>query len=296
MNIKTQKLISTLLVFLVSVFCFWALLQIVNANQIAVYLKTAFYFWLFIWVFITFLFDLHFKKPDIKFLASAFVERFEHLLTWKSYSRAAHYLLVPSFIFWASAVIFYLELGHYQTQNIVAILSVLCLTVDFYYIKEVFSRKKEIADTDIFVALSVIKIYSIALVFGAAMGLMRSYCLPASLFFAVMFALTFLHIYLSLYQHRLLQLKHIIATTIISGVLGLASYIIYILWNYNFVTASIFFATLYNLSWSMYHYYLDQALTKKAFWEIIIFCAFISYMVLSATNFKGQVLGMCQFL
>ncbi len=293
MTEKTQKIIATTLVFLVTAFSFWALLQIVNADQIGIYLRTAFYFWLFIWVFITFLFDLHFKDPSLKVLEGAFAERFKHLLTWKSYSRAAHYLFIPSFIFWSSAIIFYLELAHYQTQNIVAVISVLALTVDFYYIKEVFSRKKELVDADIFVAASVIKIYSAALVFAAAMGLMRSYCLPASWFFAAIFALSFMHIYLALYQHRLIELKHIIADLLISVLLGLAGYIIYILWNYNYFTAAIFFAAIYNLFWGTYHYHLDRALTKRAFFEILIVCLLIAYMVLSVTNFRGQILGAC---
>jgi hypothetical protein len=285
MTAKTQKLICTTLVFLATAFSFWGLLQIVNADQIAIYLRTAFYFWLFIWVFITFLFDLHFKDP---------LDRFRHFLTWKSYSRAAHYLLIPSFIFWSSAVIFYLELAHYRTQDVVAIISLLALTVDFYYIKEVFSRKKELVDADIFAAASVIKIYSMALAFAAAMGLMRSYCLPASWFFAAILALSFLHIYLALYQHRLVEFKHVMAALLISALLGLAGYFIYVLWNYNYFTASIFFAAIYNLFWGTYHYHLDRSLTKKAFFEILIVCLLIAYMVLSVTNFRGQILGACQ--
>jgi len=293
MNTKKQKIISTTLVFLATAFCFWGLLQIVNANQIGIYLRTAFYLWIFIWLFIAFLFDLHFKKPGIKFLEAAFMERFEHFFTWESFSRAAHYLFIPSFIFWSSAVIFYLELAHYQTQNIVAVVSAIALTVDFYYIKEVFSRQKELADPDIFAALSVVKIYSIALCFAAAMGLMRSFCLPAQWFFGAIFALSFLHIYLALYGHRLVELNHIIADVLISAVLGLAGYFIYILWNYNFITASIFFAAIYNLFWGVYHYHLDRSLTQKAFWEILIVCLIIAYMVISVTNFRGQILGTC---
>lgn len=289
MNPKKQKLISSTLVFLVTAFSFWALLNLANAYQLGLYLRTAFYLWLFIWFFIAFLFDLHFKKPDAK----VFVERFEHLLNRKAFRQVLHYLLIPSFIFWASVTIFYVELAHYQTQNIIAALSVVALTVSFYYIKEIFSRKKEVVDTDVFVAVSVVKIYSIALVFAAAMGLMRSNCWDTSLFVFAIAALSFLHIYHALYQHRLVNFKNILMTLIISAALGVVAYFIYQLWNYNFLTAAIFFAAVYNLFWGLYHYHLDHALTAKAFFEILIICFIIAYMVLSVTNFHGQLLGGC---
>lgn len=315
MKSKTIKTISALLVFVVTAFAFASLVSIVNINQIPTYLQTAFLLWIFMWIFIAFLYDLHFKNigalgrarqkhaglaasaaKTLKIFASAFYDRFQHLLSWRSYKQALNYLLLPGFIFWASVTIFYLELGHTRIQETFAIISVIALTINFVYIKEVFSRKKERVDEDVFVALSVVKIYAAALSFAAAMGIMRSFCVAPGLFVLAIFSLSFLLMYQALYQHNFVNIRNLFATLALSAILSAVGYYVYIYWNYNYLTAAIFFAAIYNLLWGLYHYHLDQALTRKAFFEILIVCALIAYMVLSVTNFHARILDACTFL
>jgi hypothetical protein len=315
MTTKIQKIISSLLVLIVTGFAFWSLLGIVNANEPVIYLRTAIWVWLCMWLFIAFLFDLHFKNPGalgrarlkyaglaasakktLRVCGDAVLDRCEHLLRWKHYKKAVHYLLIPGFIFWASIIIFYVELSHVRIQYIFAGLSVVALTTAFYYIKEVFSRNKERVDSDIFVALSVVKIYTAAISFAATMAIMRSLCLEPKLFVLAIFCISFLLIYHALYQHALVNSKTISTTLIISAAMAVVAYYIYIFWNYNFVTAAIFFTAIYNLFWGAFHYHLDHALTKKIFLEIFLVCMLIIYMVLSNTNLSARILDGCDFM
>ena len=57
-------------------------------------------------------------------------------------------------------------------------------------------------DSDIFIVLSVVKIYTAGLLFAASMAMLRSYCLEPWYFSAEVFCFTFLLIYQALYQHR----------------------------------------------------------------------------------------------
>lgn len=299
MNKITQKLISSTLVFVSSAFSFWALVSIINVNQISIFLSTAFVIWLYLWVKIAFLYDLHFKKNRLEHMTvwgrlfDALYERFEHLIQWKYYSQALHYLLLPGFLFWSTVAVFYIELGHIKVQSFIAVLSTVALTVNFYYIKEVFDRKKERVDEDVFIALSVVKVYTSAVVFGAAMALMRRFCLDPLLFALAVFPLTFLLLWQALYQHALAYAKNILVALALSGVMASVGFFIYRFWGYNFFTAAMLFAAIYNLLWGGFHYYLDKALTKKTLFEILLLCFFIGYLVFSVTNFKAQILGSC---
>lgn len=299
MTIKTQKIISASLVFLSSSFSFWALISIVNVNQIAIFLGTAFIIWLYLWVKIAFLFDLHFKTSRLEHMTvwgrffDALYDRFKHLIQWKYYSQALHYLLLPGLLFWSTVTVFYIELGHLKIQSFIAGLSIVALTVNYYYIKEVFDRKKERVDEDVFIALSVVKVYTSAVVFGAALALMRRFCLDPYLFAFTVFPLTFLLLWQALYQHKLAYIKNMLIALILSAGMGVVGFFVYQFWGYNFFTAAMLFAAIYNLLWGSFHYYLDKALTKRALLEILLLCFFIGYLVFSVTNFKARLLDGC---
>ena len=63
MGIKRQKIILAGLAAISAWGGLEALIYIVNLNQPAVFFHTAFWIWIFLWLGIALLYDLHFKNP-----------------------------------------------------------------------------------------------------------------------------------------------------------------------------------------------------------------------------------------
>jgi hypothetical protein len=306
--------VSASLIAIVAIGGFQALIYILNLNQIGIFLQVAFWIWIYLWFKISLLYDLHFKNPgalarakarhesiphwlkrSFRIWITALWNRFEHIFKWKNLRQCLNYLLLPGFVFWATTAIFYVNLGQIQIQQIYAWLSTVALVVAFWYLKEAFSRRKEVVDKDIFVALSVVKIYAVAVSYAATMAIMRRFCLEPWLFSLGIFSLTFLFIYQALFQHKKININTMLVTMVIAGVLATLGYFVYINWGFNYLTAAIFMTAFYNLFWGAYHYHLDRALTKKAFLEILLICLLIAYLVLTNTNFKAKILDGCVF-
>jgi hypothetical protein len=314
MKPQTQKIIAVSLIAIVIFGGFEALIYILNLNQPAIYLQTAFWIFLYLIFNIVFFFDLHFKKSGswqrarqkhqnvaaglghgIKIFFSALLDRFEHLRKWEYLNQWIYFLLLPGFIFWASVSLFYVNFGFYKSQQIVALFSGIALVAYYFYLKEIFYRKKEIVDSDIFIVLSVVKIYTAGVLFAASMAMLRSYCLPPWYFSAEVFCFTFLLIYQALYQHRKVSGKTILQTLVISLAMGIIGRLIYVYWGYNYFTAAVFLTACYNFFWGIFHYRLDKSLTWHAFWEILIISLIMAGMVLSVTNFNARLLDSCQY-
>lgn len=314
MTHKTQKIITTSLVALAVAGDFWALLYIVNLNQPMVYIQTAMVIWVLLAVFIFFIYDLHFKTPGSwgrakarhesvphrfkkfwKMVGSACWDRIEHLRSWQALNTWINYLLLPGMIYWATVVLFYVNFNFYRFQFIIFGLSTAALTVHHWYLKEIFYRKREVVDRDIFVRMTVVKIYASALVYAAALGIFLHFCNYLSVAFLVetIFCLTFLLVYQALFQHRLVNFKNIGWTTAISIVMAAIGYGVVVSWGYNYYTAAVFMTICYNLLWGLFHFHLDKALNKQALLEILILSAILAYMVLSITNFHARVLDGC---
>ncbi len=314
MTLKSQKIISCALISLVVVGGFQALIYILNLNQPATYLQVAFWIFAYLIFKILFLFDLHFKKPgslgrarvmhagvarklerNVKILLSALKDRLHHLYKWDYLKQWLHFLLLPGFIFWATISLFYVNFGNLKIQELLALLSSVALILDYWFLKEAFQRGREVVDNDIFVILSMIKIYAATILYGAALAMLRYYCFKPIYFSSEVFGYSFLLIYQALYQHRRINGKNTAIALGISAVMGLAGNQVYIMWGYNYFTAAIFLAALYNLMWGVFHYHLDKALTWRAFLEILAISAIVAGMVFSATNFRARILNDCPY-
>lgn len=314
MKPKTQKIIAILLIAFVVFGGFEALIYILNLNQPVIYFQTAFWIFLYLLFNIVFFFDLHFKTPGswgraklkhqnlaqglgrfVKTVFSALWGRFEHLWQWEYLKQWIYFLLLPGFIFWASVSLFYVNFGFYRSQQIVALFSGAALVVYYSYLKEIFYRKKEVVDSDIFIALSVIKIYTAGVLFAASMSMLRSSCLGPWYFSAEVFCFTFLLIYQALYQHRKISPKTTVQTLLISLLMAAIGRVVYVYWGYNYFTAAVFLTACYNFFWGIFHYRLDRALTWRAFWEILIISLIMGGMVISVTNFSARLLDGCQY-
>lgn len=312
MTLKDQKLITAMLVAAAVFGGFEALIYIVNLNQISVFLWLSLAIWLYLWIKITLLYDLHFKNPGSlsrarvkheavarrllryqKILLSALWDRLSHFRKARLFFKWANYLLLPGLIFWSTVGIFYLNLGRTSVQQIFALLSGAAIIVAFWYIKEIYTRKEERVGLDVFAALSAVKIYTALAVYGTALTLTRYYCLSPVFLAVGVFALTFLIIYQALFQHNFTQLKNTGLTAGIAGLTAALALGIYRYWGYNNLTGAVFLTAFYNLFWGLFHHSLENTLTRRVFWELIFVSLFIALMAVSVTNFRAQILPAC---
>jgi len=312
MEHKTQKIVTAFLVALAVIGGFEIIINIINLNQPVLYLQAAFVVYFALLFLMGFLFDLHFKNRGswqraklkhrsvigrlqraFKISAEAFWDRVSHLRNWQYFTLLLDFLILPSFIYWATVSLFYVNLGNIQTQQLALWLSSAALILNYWYMHEAFHRKKEIVDSDIFVVLAVVKIYTAAVLFAASLSFLKYYCLEPSYFVLEIFCFTFLLIYQALFQHRLVNFKNIAIDFGISLVMAIIGYYVYVLWGFNYFTAAIFLAVCYNIFWGTFHYYLDRSLTLKAFLEVLFISLFIAAMVISTTNFRAQIIGGC---
>jgi hypothetical protein len=314
MTLKHQKIISAGLIAFVAYGGLYILAYIVNLNQPVIFLKAALLIYLYLSFKITLLYDLHFKNPGaleraqvrhesvphwlsrgLKILGSAFVDRISHLLRGHQLLRFQNFLILPGLLFWPTAIFLYVNMGSTKIQAAMVFLSGTALVVTYWYLKEAMVRGSAKVGEDIFVSLSAIKIYAAALSFGGTMAIMHRFCVEPRFFVAAVFCLTFLLIYQALFQDGRLSAKNTAWTVLISAIQAVAGYFVYLKWGYNYYTAAIFMAAIYNLMWGTLHYHLGNALTKRAFLEILFVCAIITLMVFSVTNFKAELLHACTF-
>lgn len=291
---------------------FESLIYLLNLNQSFIYLKVAFWLFAYLAFAIILLYDFHYKVPGsllkaqklhdsvrykftgrVKIVLSAISGRLAHLKQWKVAQSWLNYLLLPGFIFWGTVSLFYVNFGVYKIQQIIAVFSSLALVLHFWYLKEVFYRKKEKVDSDVFVALSMVKIYASAVLFASSMAMLRRFCMSGEFFMLETGAFTFLLIYQALFQHKMVTLKNTAINLGLSAIMAVVGYFVYFYWGYNYFTAAVFLSACYNLLWGIFHYYLDRVLTLKAFMEILLISILIAGMVISVTNFKARVLDAC---
>ncbi|HVY67304.1 MAG TPA: hypothetical protein VHA30_00180, partial [Patescibacteria group bacterium] len=294
--------------------CFEALIAIINLNQPALFIRTAAYVSLFYILQIVLLYDLHFKARGsyararqrhervpqaalrrLKILGSAFGERFAHLGEWRFLKTWLNYLILPLLIFWSTITIFYVNFGFYREQQIFALLSAAALFFNYWYLKEIFARGRERVDRDIFIVLSMVKIYAGAIAYGASLAIVRYYCLSSAYLALGAFALTFLLIYQALFQHRLMTGRNLLITLVIAGVMSQLANLVIVYWGYNYFTGAVFLAACYNLMWGIFHYQLDRALTWRSLAEILAISLIIMAMLLSVTNFRARLTDACQY-
>ena len=314
MNSKTGKFFGAILNLCIVVGGFEGLIAILNLNQPDVYARTAFYVGLFYIFQIFLLYDLHLKNPGsfkrakdlhqgmshwfvkgCKIVSSALWDRCAHLREGKFFRLWLNYLVLPGMIFWASIAILFVNFGFYRIQQIFVLLSGAALFLNYWYLKEIFSRGRERVDRDIFVAMSVVKVYASAIVYGAIIVMVRRYCLDAHYLTLAVFCCTFLLIYQALFQHRLINIQNLAITLAIAIVMSFIGYGVLVFWGYNYFTAAVFMAACYNLLWAVFHYHLDKALTWSAFWEIFAISVIICAMVFSITNFRARILDDCSY-
>jgi len=306
MQTKKEKIILSVLSAIVILGGFEVLIYILNLNEPRIFIAIAWALYAYLVFKIAFFYDLHFKplppgkKSAIREIEmvvseyeSVFLMRIKHLWDLKQVGKLFNYLLIPTLIFWSVVISLYVNFGQVRIQQSIALLSGFALISAYWYIREIFSSHLETVNNNIFIRMSVIKIYTAALTFGAIMAIMRSYCLPPWMYAALIFSVTFSLIFQALFQHRLNSPRNLLLNAVISLVQAAAGYFVYTYWGLNYYTGAIVLTILYNLMWGTFHYHLDHALTKKAFLEILIFSLLLAFMIFGSTNFKSKILDGC---
>ncbi len=309
MTIRSQKVISLILISIVAFGGFEALVYILKLNQLGIYIQTAFWIYAYLVIKMVLLFDLHFKNPGswkqakakhehvthfamrwVKVLASAMEHRLAHFLHWPFFRHSLHGIFVPGVIFWSTITLFFINFSHSLIKQVYVLLSGIGLVLSFWYIKEIFYRRKEKVDGDVFVVLTLVKLYSLSIAFAASLALVRRFELGDGYFILSTFCLTFLFIYHAIFQHKLVTFKNVIGALGIAIAMAFVAQLIIMGWGNNYFTATVFMVAIYNVLWGTFHYYLDKTLTLRLFLELLIIGALIAAMMFSVTNFKARIL------
>lgn len=314
MRHNTQKIVSVSLIIVALFGGFEILAYILNLNQPDIFVRTAIWVYLYLVIMMFLLFDLHFKnagsfaraqakhediphafKRSMRVLGSALWDRFEHLRNRRYLWLWFNHLIIPALVFWSTILLLYVNFGFIRLQQILIIISSGMLVVYYTSLKEFFYRRKEIMDRDLFVKMSMVKIYASTLAFGAALAVVRYYCLEANLLVIGIFCVAFLLLYYALFQYRLVSMKTLAIAALIAAVMGFLGAVTLAWWGYDYFTAAIFLGASYNLLWGLFHFQLDHTLTRAALIEIIIISLLIVGMVASVTNFRARILDGCNY-
>ncbi|MBL8030612.1 MAG: hypothetical protein JNN11_05190 [Candidatus Doudnabacteria bacterium] len=311
MNQKQQKILTVSLVSAVAVGSLQALIYVINLNQVKTFLLLAFAVWVYLWVKVTLLYDLHFKESGalrrarvkhgavsfkilkyLKIFNSALWDRIGHFRRFEMFAKWGNYLLLPGVIFWATVAFLFLYMGKVLPQQLVSGLSSVALAVNFWYVKEIYTRKEDKVALDIFAALSAVKIYSILMLYFSAIALTRYFALEPVLLVMGVFSLTFLVVVQALNQHKFAQLKNLAGAALIAILQSILVYFVYLYWGYNNLTAALFLTAFYNMFWGLFHHSLEGDLNKRLFWEIVLVSMFIAMLAAGSTNFRARLHGI----
>jgi hypothetical protein len=312
MTIRQQKIFSAVSVAISVVGSLEALVYILNLNQIAVFLNLILCIYVYMVVKMTFLYDLHFKNRGAlararvkhenvgqwylrtaKICLTGIWDRLHHLRRWVFLRHFQNYLLLPTLIFLSTAALLYLNFGRILIQQIFIILSSAALVLNYWNLKEVFARKREVVDQDIFAALSLVKLFTSFTLYCAILGLALHFCLPGKYVLAGVFCVTALMVFQALFQHNKMKSKIMFESLWVAFVLAFAAYFANRFWSYNYFTAGTFLMACYNFCWGIFHHRIDKTLNFKNFIELFIITALIVYMLFSVTNFRERLMFAC---
>jgi hypothetical protein len=295
-----QKILSSVLATIISFLGFEVLSFVIGSTyQLGIYMRLAIYFYAFHFLWLTFLFDLHFKKRGVlanlsadhkglDLFIRAIKDRVKHMFDWHYFRHYLNFLILPGVIFWS--VVCLIAINPFDSplkQSIIAI-STVCLGVTYWYFKEIFRKNFELHHFGIKI-LTLTKFVAAFLFFAAIIGFSFYFDLgPVFLFFSV-FTVTFLLVYQALFQHRLLDHKVFLTNFLIAAVTAAVSFWIYEVWNWYYLTAGLILLAVYNTCWGILHHYLDNNLTKRLAWEYLFLLFLALSILLASHNFSPHI-------
>jgi hypothetical protein len=250
-------------------------------------------FWL------TFIYDLHFKKTSVigayfsgklkeGLVWEALRDRVSHIFDWTYLRHYQNYFILPGIIYWSVVILLFLNPFRIAIKQFIVLAASLAITVAYWYFKDFFSRKMETHEPGLRI-LTLVKLLAAFLIYSSIVGITRYYDLGREFLVVAAFVTTFLLVYQALFQHKLLNLfiyAWIIALCIL---MSLLSYFIYVYWDSNYLTAGLVMLAVYNTAWGLLHHYLEKTLTKKLAFEYLIVMVAALSLLLASHNFGTRI-------
>lgn len=299
MGERKQKVLSTLIVSAGAFFGFEALSYILEIYQLRTFALVGLYVYLFHIFWLTFLFDLHYKKRGI--LASANVDargfrmlwnalrvRTEHVFTWSYIRHYQNYLILPALLYWAITVLLFLNPFDAVMKQAIIIAGSFCMIVAYWYMKEMFSRRMEAHEWGIKI-LALVKIFTGFFVYSAIFGLTNYFNLGIWFVIPAVLSTTFLLIYQALFQHKLLTFHIHFQVLGISLLTTLAGIWVYNFWNTSYLTGGLVVLGFYNTFWGILHHHLEKNLTRKLIVEYLFMLAVVLSILFASHNFGARI-------
>jgi hypothetical protein len=289
---KSHKLISVLVISIISFAGLESLVYINNLYQPQFYIMMSGYFYLFLILWLHFLFDLHFKDPDhldAQTLLKTIYRRFKHFLVWENFRYFQNFLILPGILYWGSIILIGINFGHLKLQHFIAAATSIALIVAYSLFKEVFHQKQAPIQNNHFVILTYLKIYAAWLIYAASLGIVWYYCFKPWVFYLVVFIVTLMLLYQALFQFCKITLQNLGYAVLVSIGLSVVSYFVYQYWNVNYFSAGLFLMAFYNFLWNILYHQIKKTLTLKTIFEQLAVFALIVVMVFGVTNFRSKI-------
>lgn len=299
MSEQKQRFLSTLIVSVGAFLGFEALTIIVGLYQIRTYLLLSIYVYLFHVFWLTFLFDLHFKNRGVlanarlnykgwRMLSEALKDRVRHIFNWEYIRHYQNYLVLPGIIYWAVVILLFLNPFKDLIKQTIIIAASLSMTVAYWYMKEVFSRRMETTELGIKI-LGLVKLFAAFLIYSATLGASWYFGMGDEFIALSIFALTFLLAYQALFQHRLLNFYTYMIIVVISLVIAVVSMLIYYYWGTGYLTGGLVMLAVYNTFWGLLHHHLDRTLSRKLVFEYFLMMILVLSFLVGSHDFRPQI-------
>jgi hypothetical protein len=312
MTLRSEKILSQILVIFGVFLSLEALVYILNLNQQDIYIHLALFIFVYITLKFTFYFDLHFKSSGVLacklkrhasrwdwlacrlgMLRQYAVSRFVHFRHWRTLRHWINCLGLPWLLYWGTVAIIFLNFHRSLVQQSAVVLSGIALSLIFWHLKEIYLNQGENVSEVTHVTLQTIKLYTAFVIFLACIGLAHYFCLPYTLFCLAIFGSIFTLMYQSLFHMQQINLKAIGSIFIIAAIITVFSGLVFVYWGLSNPTAALFLLGLYNFFWGVYSYHLRKRLSWAIFMEHLLITVLITGLSFGTTNFKAQLLPYC---
>ncbi len=300
MNERQHRFLSTLIVTVGAFLGFEAVSYSIGIYQLKQSLYLSFYIYAFHIFWLTFIFDLHFKKRNVlaelrlnykgaKLVWEGFKQRCGHVRKWEYLRHYQNYLVLPGILYWACVILLFLNPFNGGLKQALIFFTTVAMAVAYWFMKEHVSRRLEHMDWWIKI-LAIVKLFAAFLVYSALVGVTFHFGYEAGFLSLATSTLTFLLVYQALFQHNLLTFSIFLWIVIVALVMAIVSLWVYSNWNTEYFAAGVVMLAVYNTLWGILHHYLDHTLTRKVAFEYLVMMIFVISVLFASHNFNQRVI------
>jgi len=300
MSEQKHKILSTVIVTMTAFLGFEALSFSIGIYQLKSSLFLSFYIYAFHILWLTFVFDLHFKERGIidviklnhrglKLFWEALKLRFKYMANWQHWRHYQNHLVLPGLAYWSTVILLFLNPFNSGLKQALVIFATITMAVGYWFFHEHISRHLEVVNWGIKI-LSVVKLFVAFMVYSALVGVTSYFGYDVWFLLLATFTLTFLLIYQALFQHNLLTFSIFLWIVIIAMVMAIVSMWVYGNWNAQYFSAGVVMLAIYNTLWGLLHHYLDRSLTRTVVLEYLVMLLLVISILFASHNFNQRVL------